>query len=307
MNAKRTLGGGYFNCVLVSLVMGLAAGTSSIGGTYQIKTSDIKPGSFNANIQSMGIQDLFKELNIPYYMLGTFMLVMCLVMVFAVLISIFLLQPLEVGCRKFFIEARKGNYDMGLMGSAFSEHYMNVVKIMLQRWIFVFLWSLLFVIPGIVKSYEYRMIPYILAEDPGLPSKEVFRKSRTMMFGDKMNAFWFDLSFILWFLLSGITFGLAGVFFVDPYYNNSCTELYALLLTKEKTPSGSYGYTVPPIQGYYTGQASQSPYYGQAPQSPTYPPAGNGGSYSHPSSGRNDGSGTIPAEDARPFDRPYGQ
>lgn len=303
-NAKRTLSGGYWSCVLVSLVLGIAAGTSSIGGTYQIRTSDLKRGSFDASFRSVGIQDIFRELNIPYYMIGTFLMAMTVVMILMVILSIFLLQPLEVGCRKFFIEARKGDYNMGLMGAVFSSSYMNVVKIMLQRWIFTFLWSLLFIIPGIVKSYEYRMVPYILAEDPSLPSKEVFRRSRVMMYGDKMNAFWFDVSFVLWFLLSGITFGLLGVFYVDPYYNNSCTELYALLSTKMDT-ADTYGNS----RVYYTYNGGSNYSY-DAPVRTPYPTSESGRPYTPgpgPETGSRSGGGTVPAEDAKPFERPYGE
>ena len=64
--------------------------------------------------------------------------------------------------------------------------------------LYTFLWSLLLLIPGIVKAYEYRMVPYLLADYPELSTEEAFRISREMMNGEKMNTFILDLSFIGW-------------------------------------------------------------------------------------------------------------
>ena len=81
---------------------------------------------------------------------------------------------------------------------------MNVVLVMFLKNLFTSLWTLLFVIPGIVKHYEYLMIPYILAENPGMDRKEAFQISKRMMDGQKMETFILDLSFIGWILLSAI-------------------------------------------------------------------------------------------------------
>ena len=85
---------------------------------------------------------------------------------------------------------------------------------------------LLFIIPGIVKSYEYMMIPYLLAEHPEMTRQEAFAESKQMMDGNKWDAFVLDLSFIGWFILEKISFGLAGLFFVRPYYETVFAELY---------------------------------------------------------------------------------
>jgi uncharacterized membrane protein len=83
-------------------------------------------------------------------------------------------------------------------------------------WIFTSLWSLLFVIPGIVKSFAYAMAPFILAENPGMTARESITASKNMMAGKKGKLFWLSLSFILWILLSVLTCGLA-FFYVGPY------------------------------------------------------------------------------------------
>lgn len=110
-----------------------------------------------------------------------------------------------------------------------SGNYGNIVKTMFLRDLYLVLWTLLFIIPGVVKSYEYKMIPYLLAEYPDMSTKEVFAKSREMMNGQKMDTFILDLSFIPWSVLSSITAGIAGLFYVSPYKDATYAELYDTL------------------------------------------------------------------------------
>ena len=82
--------------------------------------------------------------------------------------------------------------------------------------LFTVLWSLLLVIPGIVKSVAYSMTPYILMDQPEISATDALKKSMAMTDGYKWNIFLFDLSFIGWMLLSIITFGIVGIFYVFP-------------------------------------------------------------------------------------------
>lgn len=82
--------------------------------------------------------------------------------------------------------------------------------------VFVFLWALLFVIPGIVKSYAYSMTFYILNDNPGMTATDAIKESQRMMQGHKLELFLLHLSFIGWFLLCGLTFGILTLF-VLPY------------------------------------------------------------------------------------------
>lgn len=108
-----------------------------------------------------------------------------------------------------------------------SGHYGNIVVTMFLMNLYITLWSLLFLIPGIIKAYEYLMIPYILADNPGMDRKEAFAISKRMMDGEKWNAFNLQLSFIGWILLSVFTCGLLGIFYVSPYMEVTMAELYA--------------------------------------------------------------------------------
>ncbi len=91
--------------------------------------------------------------------------------------------------------------------------------------LFTFLWSLLFVIPGIVKFYAYSMSMYVLAENKGKPALECINESKKMTNGHKADLFVLDLSFIGWLLLGSITFGLAYIW-VAPYIQATKANVY---------------------------------------------------------------------------------
>jgi len=91
--------------------------------------------------------------------------------------------------------------------------------------VFTFLWSLLLVIPGIIKAYAYSMSFYVLADNPELTASEALAKSQSMMNGHKMELFVLELSFIGWFFLVGLTFGLAAIY-VAPYMEATMANFY---------------------------------------------------------------------------------
>ena len=108
-------------------------------------------------------------------------------MVIMIVLSIFVFSPLEVGGCRFFIENAYETGRFGNLAYAFgSGSYLKIVGTMFLRGLYIFLWSLLLFIPGIIKSYEYRMVPYLLAECPEMGNSEAFRISKEMMYGQKM-------------------------------------------------------------------------------------------------------------------------
>ena len=99
---------------------------------------------------------------------------------------------------------------------------------MFLRNIYNALWYLT-IIGGIIKTYEYRMIPYILADNPNTERKEAFRLSKQMMMGNKWRTFILDLSFLGWNFVSVLTFGILSILYVNPYNATTMTELYVVL------------------------------------------------------------------------------
>jgi uncharacterized membrane protein len=115
------------------------------------------------------------------------------------------------------------------LGVGFQDGWGNVVLVMFLKNLFLMLWTLLFIIPGIVKIYSYRMVPYILKEHPELSGTKAITLSRQMMNGHKWNAFVLDLSFIGWIILSALTLGILHIFYVGPYIQATDAELYEAL------------------------------------------------------------------------------
>ena len=91
-----------------------------------------------------------------------------------------------------------------------------------MKYIKILLWSLLFLIPGIVKTYAYSLCEYISLKNPDFEYKTCLALSEKMMNGHKMEFFLFQLSFIGWDLLSLLTFGILEILYVMPYRNIAC-------------------------------------------------------------------------------------
>ena len=101
--------------------------------------------------------------------------------------------------------------------------------------LYTFLWSLLFIIPGIVKSYSYAMTPYILLDRPELSPTEAIKESEKMMNGHKMDLFILELSFIGWIFLSVLTCGVL-ILYVEPYMAATKSAFYLELKGPDPEP-----------------------------------------------------------------------
>ena len=212
--ARNALHGSYWKSVLVAFLLGLTSASFASSGSA-------------ANAE--GISDGYYSFEHYLPVILTFVF---FAGVLALALRIFLLRPLEVGCRRYFLEDIIRPAELDCLKAGFSGNYRNVVWVMFCRDIFIFLWTLLLIVPGIVKSYEYRMVPYVLAENPDLSREEAFALSKRMMDGDKMNAFILDLSFIGWAILTILTFGLVGIFYYQPYLALTDAALYQTLKKK---------------------------------------------------------------------------
>lgn len=197
----------------------------------QIKIFKAVEANLNSAMKSQKyifkIWDAITSFHINQTKLGV---ILCIGAVLAFAFTVFIADPLIVGGKRYFLKARKGtNTKIGVVQEVFQkEHWMNVAIIMFLRNIYNALWYLT-VVGGIIKTYEYRMIPYILAENPKVKRKEAFRLSKQMMQGNKWKTFILDMSFFGWNFLSVLTFGLLSILYVNPYNTATITELYVVL------------------------------------------------------------------------------
>ncbi len=149
-------------------------------------------------------------------------------------VDVLLINPVEFGCRNFFRRNLDEPAKLSSLTFAFDKNYKNAVKTAFFKDLFIWLWSLLFVIPGIIKAYEYRLVPYIFAENPDMKYSDILAESSKLMKGNKWKTFVLDLSFIGWELLSLCTCGLLSVFYVDPYKLQTDAALYEAIKYGDK-------------------------------------------------------------------------
>ena len=164
--------------------------------------------------------------------LGSYIFLLALISVSGFVLAIFVQETLNVGLCKYFLTARTGETDISLLFSGFAKNYMNVVKVNFFKNLFIFLWSLLFIIPGIIKSYEYAAVPYILTVNPDLTDKQALSASKKIMDGHKGELFWLQLTFIGWYLLGIIACCGLGIFFLTPYIRAAEAEFFCYVSTR---------------------------------------------------------------------------
>ena len=141
-------------------------------------------------------------------------------------LGLLVFNPLIVGCYRFFLKNSWSNAELGELGAGFKDNWGNVILVMFLKNLFIALWTLLFIVPGIIKMYSYRLVPYILKEHPELTGTQAITLSRKMMNGHKADAFVLDLSFLGWIILSALTCGILHIFYVGPYIQATDAELY---------------------------------------------------------------------------------
>ena len=136
-----------------------------------------------------------------------------------------------------------------------TRKWLSMAKVMLLENVFLFLWTFT-IIGAFIKPYSYRMVPYIVAENPNIGAREAISLSRRMMKGHKWECFVADLSFLGWWLLNLFTLGLSGIFYSNGYNAAFFVEYYVHVrgLSKDSGLEGSellsdeYLYSKPPLR-----------------------------------------------------------
>lgn len=270
--AKFSFKRNYWKSVLISLILALLVGGGSSGSSISSAVSNNLIGSsdssvtddysnddsslydgndfyddtYDGNVED-DIDDLksMADNTAGMMAIGIFLIVFIIVfvalMAVFILLDVFIFNPLEVGCKKYYLRNLNEPAQVGNIGYAFDNNYKNIIKTMFFRDLFTVLWTLLFIIPGIVKSYEYQMIPYLLADNPQMTKEQAFEESKRMMQGQKWKAFVLDLSFIGWNILSALTLGILGIFYVQPYMDATHAALYEALRYGTPYNNAQYG------------------------------------------------------------------
>ena len=200
---KMALNRNYWKTVLVSVLISLMFSTGIIGGIYNFGSWGTKAGMVKPNnsvtvtfdesslddsvdaitnldedasldeIQaalddtinsiSEGLDTDGTTIAVIAVFLVVFFIIFLIALAIAMLIDAFVVYPFSVGMNRFFLVNLNDKAEVKEIGYGYDHNYKNNVKTMFLRGLYIFFWSLLLVIPGVVKSYEYRMIPYLLA------------------------------------------------------------------------------------------------------------------------------------------------
>lgn len=253
--AKMTFTRNYWKCILVSLLLAIvaggAAGSSAAFHGRNAFSSETQEGDYDEWGNYIGDGDgrdaavVIDEYELRHpaafaaffaVFFSVFMVVFVVALGVAIVLDVLICNPVAVGCSRFYLKNLEGQAQVKEAVYAFDHSYKNIVSTMFFRDLYTVLWSLLFIIPGIVKSYEYQMIPYLLAENPQMTREQAFAESKRMMDGNKWRAFVLDLSFLGWEILSVFTFGILNIFYVQPYMDATHAALYEAL--RYNTPMG---------------------------------------------------------------------
>ncbi|MGN0157827.1 MAG: DUF975 family protein [Brotaphodocola sp.] len=246
--AKASLSRYYWWAVLACFLAGILGGGNNspirfnVGGTQSVPLGQALQLSGNHDESGLGI------LLVALSVIAVFLVIFAVMFVLGMLWASFVGNPVRVGSCAFFMESRDQAQAAGV-GRLFwafeSGRYKNVVMVMFMRWLYTFLWSLLLIIPGIIKGYEYYLVPYILHDNPGMHYKDALQISSDMMNGNKWRLFVLDLSFIGWEILALMCCGV-GFIFLTPYIEATHAEFYADIRShywgQTNTNQDSYGY-----------------------------------------------------------------
>lgn len=214
--AKIIMKRNYWKMFVVTLLAGLLTGE---------KTTIIeRVQNFASTNISYDTSPIFYSSNFQYI----FYTFISIASILGILYTIFIGNVIVVGKSRYFIKNHDVNPEIGEIFSGFKGNYLNVVKIMFLMNLKILLWLFLFIVPGIIKAYEYSMIPYLLAENPNLSASQAFSLSKQMTTGQKMDLFVLDLSFLGWIILGLICCGI-GILFLQPYPEATRAEVYLIL------------------------------------------------------------------------------
>lgn len=145
-----------------------------------------------------------------------------------ILVTIFIMGAFMFGFTRYYMNVRDDSSDFmtHIFAGFKSGTYLSAILTYLCMTLFTLLWSLLFIIPGIIAALSYSQSFYILNENPGMSPLNAIEQSKTMMKGHRFRYFLLGLSFLGWILLSVVTVGIALVWVV-PYMQTTFANFYA--------------------------------------------------------------------------------
>ncbi len=222
--ARDALRGKWLIAVIAGLIAALLGAVGDNGPSLNI---DLDNGKFNAGLSVAGHNII--SMDGPSELWGVFAGIAVNLVIAAIVMGIVLFilgSIVEIGYARFNLDLidRQREAEIGTL-FGYLSFWGTAVCARLLRLLYVLLWSLLLIIPGIIAAYSYAMTGYILAENPELSAGEAVARSRELMSGNRWRLFCLQFSFIGWSLLCSLTFGI-GILWLTPYRQAAVTAFY---------------------------------------------------------------------------------
>lgn len=234
--ARNALRGRWGAAVIAGLIAMLLGGIASNGPEINLHFQE---NGANVNFSVAGQQiytsseGWIPELN--GLIVGGAIYLVLIAIVFAVVFFV-LGSIIEVGYARFNLDLVDGQKPAELSTLfGFFSHWKNTAMTNLLKSVYVFLWTLLLIIPGIIASYSYAMTGYILADNPELTADEAIARSKEMMDGNRWRLFCLQFSFIGWSILAALTLGI-GNLWLTPYRQAATAAFYREVSGTEYSP-----------------------------------------------------------------------
>jgi len=223
LNAREKLRGNWWYAFLIALVYSLIAGAVNFS-------------SNNNSVGNAGIEPLID-----------FGAAAALIGIVGFVATILLSGPMEFGFSYVWLSFNRGNpLEIGHLFYGFrGPVFGKAILLWFMRSLFILLWTLLFIIPGLIKSISYSMAYYIQIDNPEYGWNDCIKQSMDITSGFKLQLFVLSLSFIGWALLSILTLGF-GFFFLIPYMQVSMADFYERIKNRSDTYQQDSGYTYQP-------------------------------------------------------------
>ena len=284
--AKSLLKKNHWLCVGVALIVTLLGGaTTGFTTNFNLNFENTQTHT-EPNTDFSIIEDIIQNDISPIFII-TFILIFILGMIGGFAINAFVGSQVKVGSCRFFLKYRKNQpTEIGELFKSYTDRtFINVAKTSIIKNLSILLWSMLCIVPGIIKTYEYAAVDYILSVNPTMDYKRAFDLSKKIMYGHKLELFELYISFFGWHLLSIFTCGLLSILYILPYQMIAEAEFFAYV-REHAILNGVISYNdipdyeafnpqPPAYQGFAPSPLYQPPVnanYNSAPVQPTFTP-----------------------------------
>lgn len=249
-SARAALAGNW------GLALGVGVVASLLGGGETGLLSASSDLNFDLNFDTdtesiSSLENLLSELDSSAWaMLGAVAIVVLNVLLILSIVYFFLGSIISVGYARFNLNLIDNKAPAFTDLFSYFRYGGKIILANLLKTLFIVLWSLLFVIPGILAAYNYAMVPYILAEHPELSAKQALKESKDLMYGHRWRLFCLGISFIGWSFLCVLSCGV-GYLWLTPYMQAATADFYREI-------SGTY--PVPEEPANEAGESSDFPH-----------------------------------------------